>query len=134
LPVQFGLALNYQSAYWKNDFEEVRISILSFGPHFQYNFYRNEGLIFNALLGAEVAPIYKGTTATYTDKYSAALFDLGVESEWDSVIGKWSLGSHFRHHEISLDHTTRPNSAITPKEFSLNSLGIMLGYKIEWEL
>lgn len=30
LPVEFGFSLNYQSAYWKNDIEDVKISILSF--------------------------------------------------------------------------------------------------------
>lgn len=31
LPFDFGLGLNYQSAYWQNDVETIRLSILSFG-------------------------------------------------------------------------------------------------------
>jgi hypothetical protein len=133
-PIHFGFSLNYQSAYWKNDVEDVKISILSFGPHFLYNFYQNENFIINATLGAETAPIYQGTTATYTDKYSATLFDLGVESEWKTSLGILSLGSHIRHHEITLTSSNRPNLTLTPKELSLNSIGVMVGYKIEWNL
>lgn len=134
LPVNFGLSLNYQSAYWKNDIETVKISILSLGPHFQYKFFKNENFVAHALLGAELAPIYQGTSATYTDEYSAVLYDLGVETEWSSPIGLISVGSHFRHHELTLTKSDRPNLALTPKEFSLNSLGFMIGYKIEWSL
>ncbi|MGZ3790362.1 MAG: hypothetical protein ACXVLQ_17655 [Bacteriovorax sp.] len=134
LPLQFGLSLNYQSAYWKNDFETVKISILSFGPHFLYHFYKGEQFLAHAILGAEVAPIYQGSTANYTDTYSAMLYDLGVETEWNTPIGILSFGGHYRHHEIALSKSNRPNLAVTPKEFSLSSLGIMAGYKIEWEL
>ena len=134
MPIQFGLSLNYQSAYWKNDIENVKISILSFGPHFQYNFYNNENFKANALVGAEAAPIYEGLSASYKDEYSAMLFDMGVETEWISPVGVVSIGSHFRHHDLTLTKSNRSNLQLTPKEFSLNSLGLMIGYKIEWNL
>ncbi|MBC7539613.1 MAG: hypothetical protein H7281_12390 [Bacteriovorax sp.] len=134
LPVEFGFSLNYQSAYWKNDFEEVKLSILSLGPQFKYKFYENEDFNVHALLGAEIAPIYQGSSAQYTDKYSAVLFDLGVESQWHSPLGILTLGSHFRHHDIALTESNRPNLELVPKGFSLNSLGFMIGYKIEWNL
>ena len=100
----------------------------------QYNFYKDENVVVNALMGAEIAPIYRGSTASQTDKYSAMLFDLGVESEWQSPLGILTLGSHIRHHELALSQTTRTNLQLTPKEFSLNSFGVMVGYKIEWDL
>jgi len=134
LPVEFGLDLNYQSAYWDNDRESVKLSILTIGPIFKYKFYEKYGLNFHALLGAEVAPIYQGTTDLYTDKYSATIFDFGIESQWQSRFGIFSLGSHFRHHTLALTESDRPNLQIVPKEFTLNSLGIMVGYKIEWDL
>lgn len=134
LPFKFGFSLNYQSAYWKNDFEDVKLSILSIGPHFKYNFYKTDGFNAQCILGAELAPIYQGSTADFTDKYSAQLYDVGIESEWQSSLGIFSFGSHFRHHEVALSESNRINLALTPKEFSVNSLGVMLGYKIEWEL
>lgn len=130
----FGLSLNYQSAYWNNGVEQLKLSILSLGPHFRYHAYKNENFNLNVLIGGELAPIYQGQSAQYTDKYSAMLYDIGVESEWDTFVGKLSLGSHFRHHSIALTESTRPNLQATPSEFSLNSFGIMIGYKLEWEL
>lgn len=134
LPFKFGFNLNYQSAYWKNDIEDVRLSILSVGPQFKYNFYKNESFNAHFVGGAELALVYEGRSATFTDKYSAQLYDLGIESEWTSPLGILTLGSHFRHHEIALSETNRTNLNLVPKEFSVNSLGIMLGYKIEWGL
>lgn len=134
LPIEFGFGLNYQSAYWKNDVEDVKISILSLGPQFKYKFFDNNNFNISALLGAEIAPIYRGSSALYTDDYSATLLDLGVESEWLSPLGILTFGSHFRHHEIALTDSNRPNLELVPKEFSLNSLGFMIGYKIEWNL
>lgn len=134
MPFNFGLCLNYQSAYWKNDVEEVKISILSFGPIFQYNILRDEDMKIKALMSAETAPIYSGITANYTDNYSALLFDMGLESEWKTPIGILSLGGHYRHHELKLQKTTRQNIQLPPKEYSLNSFGATVGYKFEWSL
>lgn len=134
LPFEFGFTFNYQSAYWKNDFEDVKLSILSVGPQFKYNLFKNDSFNAHVLFGAEIPLLYEGTTANFKDKYSAQMYDLGVESEWLSPMGIITFGSHFRHHQVALSDSDRINLELTPKEFTLNSLGVMLGYKIEWEL
>jgi hypothetical protein len=134
LPFHFGLSLNYQSAYWKNDIEEVKISILSFGPVFQYNIVNDDDLKIKALMSAETAPIYTGISANNKDYFSALLFDVGLESEWGTPLGVFSLGGHFRHHELKLKSTTRTNISLPPKEYGLNSFGATIGYKYEWSL
>ncbi|MDO9183501.1 MAG: hypothetical protein Q7U04_13890 [Bacteriovorax sp.] len=134
LPIEFGFVLNYQSAYWKNDIEEVKLSILTFGPQFKYNFFVNEDLNFHALMSSEVAPIYQGSTALYNDKYSAIILDFGIESEWATSLGKFEIGGHLRHHKVSLTKSNRENLELLPKELSLNSLGVMIGYKMDWDL
>lgn len=134
LPFQFGALLNYQSAYWKNDVEQVKISILSFGPIFQYDVLRDDELRIKALMSAETAPIYSGISANYEDKYSALLFDFGLESEWETPVGTLSLGGHYRHHELKLQKTSRQNIQLPPKEYGLNSFGATIGYKFEWSL
>lgn len=134
LPFQFGATLNYQSAYWKNDIEQVKISILSFGPLFQYDILRDNELRIKALMSAETAPVYSGISANYEDKYSALLFDFGLESEWDTPVGTVSLGGHYRHHELKLQKTSRQNIQLPPKEYGLNSFGATIGYKFEWSL
>lgn len=134
LPFHIGLTMNYQSAYWKNDIEKVKISILSFGPIFQYNVLQDDELKIKALMSAETAPIYSGLSANNTDKYSALLFDAGLESEWQTPIGILSLGGHYRHHTLKLKSTTRDSLLLPPKEYGLNSFGATIGYKIEWSL
>ncbi|MFA6238908.1 MAG: hypothetical protein WC635_16340 [Bacteriovorax sp.] len=134
LPFKFGLTLNYQSAYWKNDFEDVKLSILSVGPQFKYTFYKTDNYNAHAIAGAEYALNYEGSSASSVDKYSAQLYDIGIESEWLSPLGILTFGSHYRHHEVALSSSDRTSFLVNPKEFSVTSLGIMLGYKIEWEL
>lgn len=134
MPFKFGLSLNYQSAYWTNTYETVKLSILSFGPHFKYDIYDYEDINVHLIFGAEIAPLYEGSTTQFKDKYSAQLFDFGVESEWLTSFGIVTFGGHLRHHRVALTETTRLNVNLTPKEFSINSLGFMVGHKFEWEL
>ena len=134
LPLEMGFNLNYQSTYWKNDIEEVKLSILSLGPQFKYKFNEIKNFKLAALLGAEIAPIYQGSAGALKDKYSAILYDLGVESEWHYPFGIFTLGSHYRLHRLALSETNRTDSEFLPKEYTVSSFGIMFGYKIEWEL
>jgi hypothetical protein len=137
LSFHFGLNLNYQSSYWKNDSEEVKLSILSFGPVFQYNIIHDDDIKIKGLMGAETALIYSGTTDKYKDDYSALLFDLGIESEWTTTIGPVSIGAHYRHHELKLKKTSRDSTQFPSTGYSfysLNSWGASIGYKFEWGL
>ena len=134
LPLEIGFNLNYQSTYWKNDIEEVKLSILSLGPQFKYNFNEFKNFKLAGLFGAEIAPIYQGISGAFKDQYSATLYDLGVESEWNYSFGIFTLGSHYRLHRLALSETNRINNEFLPKEYTISSFGIMFGYKIEWEL
>jgi hypothetical protein len=135
LPLKFGPSLNYQTIYWINAYEKIKLSILSIGPHFKYNFYNDEDINAHFIFGAEVALLYEGSSnLNYQDKYSAQLFDLGLESEWLSPVGIITFGSHLRHHEVALSETNRLNITSVPREFSINSLSFLVGYKFKWEL
>lgn len=134
LPFQFGFNLNYQTAYWKNDYEEIKLSILSLGPQIKYKFFERDKFNAHALISVELAPFYQGNTDRFTDKYNAQLYDLGVESQWQTVLGKIALGGHFRHHQVALSQSDRLNIEEAPEEFAVNSIGFNIGYKLEWEL
>ena len=134
LPIEFGFSLNYQSAYLINNSENIKLSILSMGPLFKYKCYSEDDVDIHFLVGAEISPLYQDISSQYTDSYSAVIFDLGLESEWNGPLGTIQFGSHLRHHNIALSNTNRPNVDLAPQEFSLNSLGIMIGYKIIWDL
>lgn len=133
-PVQFGGSFNYQSTSWRNDFDQVRLSIFSFGPVFQYGFYHDENMKVSVVLGAEFSPVYRTSSGESKETYKAMLFDLGVESVWKTQYGNWLLGSHFRKHDISLEKTTRPLVNPTIGKMTIISLGLMVGYKHEWDL
>lgn len=134
LPIEFGLVLNYQSAHWESVNEKIALSILSLGPQFKYRVYQIEDFNIFTLFDAEIAPLYQATTSLYTDKFSATLLDIGIENEWHNSLGTFSFGTHYRRHEIALSRSNRPDLTLLPKEFSLSSLGFMIGYKIEWNL
>jgi hypothetical protein len=135
LPYSLGASVNYQTAFWRNDYEEIKLSILSLGPHFKYSFQNfSDNFKLSALLGGEFAPLYEGVSALSREDYTATLYDVGVEAEWSTQWGTLSLGSHFRHHEITLLKSDRPLLKTNPKEFTLNTFGGMIGYKIDWSL
>lgn len=133
-PVEFGANLNYQSTSWRNDFDQVRLSIFSFGPVFQYGFFEEENLKISGIMGAEFAPVYRTSSGESKETYKAMLFDIGVEGVWKTQYGNWLLGSHFRKHDISLEKTTRPQVNPTIGKMTITSLGLMVGYKHEWDL
>ena len=134
LPVNFGLSVNYEIAKWENELEQLELSVLSFGPHFQRTLFSEDNIAVSLLFGAEYAPIYTTSSALGKDKFSAVILDVGAEAEWDSHMGKWSLGVHYRKHDLTLSSTDRADNTSVPETIGLNSIGGMLGYKYEWEL
>jgi hypothetical protein len=134
LPVNMGLNLNYQSTSWKNDFDQVKLSILSFGPQIQRFIYQEEKMAVSVLFGAEYAPIYRTSSGNSVETYQATLFDLGLESIWATNMGKWSIGAHLRRHDLTLKTSTREGLQPLTEEIIINSIGAMIGYKYEWNL
>lgn len=135
IPVDFGLGVNYQFTSWSNDVNRVKLSILSFGPYFDHLFYANELLDLHAILGGEIAPIYRTSTGNESQNYKATLFDIGVEGSLKKFYGTWSLGAHYRRHNLTLDKVpSTANTELYPKEIVINSIGVMLGYKYDWDL
>ena len=135
LPVNFGIVFNYQNINFKStDNGDVNFTIFSFGPQIERIIYTEEILSLSALLGGELAPVYQAVNGEFKEKYQAMLFDIGLEATWDTRFGKWSLGSHFRHHQLTLSETNRENINPVPESMTTNSIGVMAGYKYEWNL
>jgi hypothetical protein len=134
LPVNFGLNFNYQSTSWRNDVDQVKLSILSFGPQIQRFFYKEEALAVSALFGAEYAPVYRTSSGDSVEKYQAMILDLGVEAILATRYGKWSFGTHLRRHDLTLRESTREGLQPFSEEIVINSIGAMIGYKYEWNL
>ncbi|MBC7712121.1 MAG: hypothetical protein H7177_02210 [Rhizobacter sp.] len=135
IPVNFGLGVNYESIGWNNDQgDPTTLTIFSFGPQIERVVYNEDTISASVLFGAEFAPVYQSKSGDFTEKYKAMLFDIGVEGNWATQYGKWCAGIHYRHHDLTLTSTTRTNVGPVPEEISLNSIGVMLGYKYEWDL
>lgn len=134
LPVNFGLALSYETASWSSEDDSLKLTALSFGPHIQHYVYEKEDLAVSLLLGAEYSPNYQTKTTEFTDKYHAVMIDIGAEVLWGTSFGKWSAGAHFRRHDLTLTSSTRTNFNPVPEDLTINSIGAMLGYKYEWDL
>lgn len=134
LPINFGLGLNYQIAYWENDVDEVKLSALSFGPQLQRYIYAEETMAISLFIGAEYAPLYRTSSGSSVENFKAMLLDIGTEIMWETYFGKWSLGAHYRRHDLTLTSSTRPGVDVVPEELVINSIGAMVGYKYEWDL
>jgi hypothetical protein len=135
LAVNFGIDVNYQPVEWSNDFgETTKLTIFSFGPQIERVIYNEDEFTLSILFSGEFAPIYKTKAGDFTDEYKAMLYDVGAEFIWSTQHGKWSFGTHFRHHDLILLSTNRAELNPIPEEISLSSVGAMVGYKYEWEL
>lgn len=134
LPVNFGLAMSYQTATWSNEEGLLKLSALSFGPQLQHYIHEEDSFAVSFIFGAEYSPIYKTSTDEFTDKYHAVLLNFGTEFLWQNYLGKWSAGIHLRRHDLNLISSTRSNISFYPEDITLNSIGAMLGYVYEWDL
>jgi hypothetical protein len=140
LPVNFGFTMNYQTATWEvENIETVNatLSILSFGPQIQRYVYEEDNMAISILLGGEYAPIYSVSTGELKDKYTGVLFNVGAEFLWKTDLGKWSLGAHYRRHDLTLQSSPMfqlEGIQTVPENIVINSIGGMLGYKYEWDL
>ena len=90
LPVNFGVALSYQTASWSDENNDMKLTALSFGPHLQHYIYEKEKIAVSLLLGAEFSPNYQTSTGEFADKYYAVMLDLGTEVLWQTDLGKLS--------------------------------------------
>ena len=133
-PVDFGISVNYESSTWSNNFEDVSLSIFSFGPYLQKSFYEEDNFQAFVSLGAEVAPIYKTKSTFIEDDFDGILIDLGIEGLWETQYGKWSLGTHYRRHDITLTSGENKGAQVVPENIYIDTFGIMIGYKYEWKL
>lgn len=138
LPVNFGLTMNYETSSWTTvtefDTRTTHLNIFSIGPQIQRYVYEEDNIAVSLLLGAEYAPIYTLATDVQNDHYSGMLLDFGAEVLWGTDWGKWSIGAHFRKHDLTLNSTTSSGLIAVPESINVNSIGGMLGYKYEWDL
>ena len=134
LPIQFGVNLNYQGIYWSNACEQIRLSLLSVGPGFSYKILNNDQFALSILGSAELVPLAQSKSPQNVDNFSAYSFDVGIEGEFPSSFGNFTIGTHLRRHFLLLENTTRTDATIMQGEYGLSSLGLSLGYKVDWDL
>ncbi len=133
-PVDFGITVNYESSTWSSEFEDVSLAILSFGPFIEKSIYEEDKFSVFLNFGAEVAPLYRTKSVNFKDDFQGLLVDLGADGLWDTEYGKWSLGAHYRYHDLTLLNGENKNSQVVPRNFIISTIGMMIGYKYEWNL
>jgi hypothetical protein len=134
MPICFGFNLNFQNIYWANGDEQIRLTLLSVGPSFSYKILKSDFLSLSMLGSAEIAPLAQSTSVLYNEKFSAYSFDAGFEGEVSNPYGIFTFGTHLRQYLLLLKNTSRPNLTPNSSEYKLTSIGLSIGYKVEWEL
>jgi hypothetical protein len=135
LPINAGINLNYQTSSWHDQNKiNSRISILSTGPEFKFRMIERDTYRMSALISYEFCPIYSINSDQGTDKFSAFLWDLGLQNVVDTKLGNFNFGLDFRKHYLTFKNSTRAIPTIYSNEYSVTSLGISIGYKLDWEL
>ncbi len=132
--IHYGFNINFQNISWLGVNEQIRLSSLSLGPSLSIKILKNNLLGLTFLTSAELSPISQAKSSTYTDNYYGYTFDTGIEADFLNSFGTFTLGSHFRYHTLLLKGTTRPGILSMNREYNLSSIGLSLGYKMDWEL
>ena len=134
-PFRAGLNLNYQSTSWKDqNLNSSTLSILSIGPEFKYIIIDRNEFKFSTHFSFEFSPNYSISSALGKDEFSANLWNLGVQNEFDTILGKVTLGADFRKHYLTFKKTNRTTSPFYPIEYGITSFGVNMGLIYYWDL
>lgn len=133
LGVDFGLAINYQTLFWENESEEVKLNSVNAGPYIQIPL--KEWAHFKPVitLGAELSLSATGKSGLYSEDFSKTVWHLGLSDTFNSKIGPFVAEVFYRRQELILEKTTRSFNN-TSKEFNLTSIGFSLGYRWDYHL
>ena len=135
LPVFMGMNLNYQEGSWvDNNSNASKISIFSFGPEIKYQMIKNDNFSLSFITSIEFCPIYQVKTSSDTFNFSSYVWDLGLINEFNTSYGKINFGFDYRKHYVTLKTSNMPSNTYAPNVLDISSIGLSLGYKVDWEL
>ena len=133
LGIDFGLAMNYQTLYWENESEEVKLNSVNAGPYIQIPLKEWSHFKPVITLGAELSLSSSGKSGIYSEDFSKTVWHLGISDTFNSKIGPFVAEVFYRRQELILEKTTRP-STNNSKEFNLSSIGFSFGYRWDYQL
>jgi hypothetical protein len=134
-PIDVGGTLNYQSSTWQQDDSQyVKLNIITMGPDLRYRVYNGKDYKFYLTPSFEYAFVYQIDTEFNNEKYSSYIWSLGILNEFQTPLGPILLGLDYRKHQLTFEKSNRDITKINASEYKLDSIGVSLGYKINWEL
>lgn len=133
-PLNIGLNFNYQSTSWKDQVgTSSTLSIISTGPEIKYRLFNTDDYFLSAITSFEFSPLYKISSDSSSDKFSAYMWNIGFNNHWKTDFGYFIIGMDFRKQFLTFKNSDHVND-IKTEEYVLTSAGINFGYKIDWEL
>lgn len=134
-PIDVGMALTYNTGYWKDDAQGAKWSALYLGPSFQYLHEQNEFWGWRAQLTIQTALSH---SINYDGQpmgvdYSVAQAQVGGDLLYRSSIGVWSLGPSYTVIRSSLKNSTR-SVQISSEKKNATAWAINLGYTFEHDI
>lgn len=133
LGLDFGVAVNYQTLFWGNESEEVKLNSVNAGPFIQIPLKSWNNFKPVITLGAELSLSATGKSSLYEEDFSKTVWHLGLSDTFNSKIGPFVAEVFYRRQELILEKTTRSFNN-TSKEFNLSSIGFSLGYRWDYQL
>jgi hypothetical protein len=130
-----GFNINLQSASWRDELgNDSKLSSLSFGPEFKFNYLHLDDYTFSALVSYEFCSSYKIKSNLGEEDFSTYLWNIGLHNEAKTQIGTIIFGADLRKYFLTHKRNTNGSLALKVEEYVLTSAGLFLGYKIEWDL
>lgn len=135
LPVNFGLTAGFQYGTWfDTNNEKVKMKNFSIGPIVEYNYYQRENLNFKAILSGEFSPLYQTSSLASKEDYSSLIFQIGTEVNYLTTLGTFNFGIHYRNQSLNINSSTLSSAGVADEDISINNLGIVVGYILNWTL
>lgn len=134
LPIDFGLALDYQAGEAQNNNESVIWKSISIGPTIKYDFLKLENFSFNTQFAVKKSLVFNASSELSDAQFSSLAWQIGVEAVYHTNYGNLSLGFDNSFIKTSVKGELNEQTSFNNEKETSNQNAITLGYQYTWML
>lgn len=127
VPIEPGIAINYQDGVWNGDELTFKWSAIHIGPSIRFSLTKGPTTRLKSSIGVLKSVFYEGATGNHEYKFSSTTTQLDLEAVSFSRIGKLILGITYRHYLVSLQSTDSP--AGRKDKSGMHSISLNAGFE-----
>ncbi|PIK14750.1 hypothetical protein [Halobacteriovorax sp. JY17] len=134
LPIDFGMAFDYQSGKAESDSESIIWKAISIGPTIKYDFFKTTNFNFNTQFAVKKSLSFNASSELGDAQLSSLAWIAGIEGVYKTNYGNLSLGFESSFIKTSIKGELQGQSSFSNEKESMNQNAFTVGYQYTWML